>query len=225
MKELSIFVDESGDFGEYDFHAPYYIISMVFHDQDVDLTEELKRLDASLFNMEMRNHCIHAGPIIRQENEYKYMDPEKRIKLLKNLMAFVRRARINCESFYIEKKHISDSVEAAGKLGKEISGFIKAHYSFFTDFDIIKIYYDNGQIEVTRILSTVFHVLLDNIEFKKVIPSQYRLFQVADLICTLQLTKLKLEKHILSKSEMNFFGDERTLKKNYLKPMAAKKLV
>ena len=27
MKELSIFIDESGDFGQYDYHAPYYIIS------------------------------------------------------------------------------------------------------------------------------------------------------------------------------------------------------
>ena len=33
MRELSIFVDESGDFGEYEKHSPYYIVSMVFHDQ------------------------------------------------------------------------------------------------------------------------------------------------------------------------------------------------
>ena len=26
MKELSVFIDESGDFGEYDDQAPYYII-------------------------------------------------------------------------------------------------------------------------------------------------------------------------------------------------------
>ena len=31
LKELSIFIDESGDFGEYCFHSPYYIITMVFH--------------------------------------------------------------------------------------------------------------------------------------------------------------------------------------------------
>ena len=28
MKELSVFIDESGDFGEYDDQAPYYIITM-----------------------------------------------------------------------------------------------------------------------------------------------------------------------------------------------------
>ena len=34
MRELSVFVDESGDFGEYDYHSPYYIITLVFHNQD-----------------------------------------------------------------------------------------------------------------------------------------------------------------------------------------------
>ncbi|WP_347559358.1 hypothetical protein [Clostridium sp. AM34-9AC] len=27
MKELSIFIDESGDFGEYDYHSPWYIVT------------------------------------------------------------------------------------------------------------------------------------------------------------------------------------------------------
>ena len=45
MKELSIFVDESGDFGVYDYHAPFYIISMVLHDQAVNIVDDLKILE------------------------------------------------------------------------------------------------------------------------------------------------------------------------------------
>ena len=37
MHELSIFVDESGDFGKYAKHSPYYAVTMVFHDQDADI--------------------------------------------------------------------------------------------------------------------------------------------------------------------------------------------
>ena len=48
--------------------------------------------------------------------------------------------------------------------------------------------------------------------------------QVADLICTLKLTELKMLNHLLFKSEKYFFGDERTLKKNYLKPLTKKEL-
>ncbi len=43
MKELSIFVDESGDFGEYNHHSPYYIITMVFHNQNDDITKDIPK--------------------------------------------------------------------------------------------------------------------------------------------------------------------------------------
>lgn len=39
MKELSIFIDESGAFGEYEQHSPYYIITMVFHDQAIPISD------------------------------------------------------------------------------------------------------------------------------------------------------------------------------------------
>ena len=38
------------------------------------------------------------------------------------------------------------------------------------------------------------------------------------------LTGLKMDAHTLSKSELSFFQDERTLKKNYLKPLKVKEL-
>ena len=34
MGKLSIFVDESGDFGAYSVRSAYYIVSMIFHEQD-----------------------------------------------------------------------------------------------------------------------------------------------------------------------------------------------
>ena len=51
MSELSIFVDESGDFGEYDFHAPFYISSMVIHDQSIDIEEDLLKLEREMENI------------------------------------------------------------------------------------------------------------------------------------------------------------------------------
>lgn len=64
-----------------------------------------------------------------------------------------------------------------------MASFIRENMEFFYSYDIVKIYYDNGQVEVTRILSSVFNALLENVEFRKVTPADYRLFQVADLIC------------------------------------------
>ena len=66
MKELSIFIDESGDFGEYDFRSPYYIITMVFHNQDCDISECINILNRELAYLKLDNVCIHTGPIIRK---------------------------------------------------------------------------------------------------------------------------------------------------------------
>ena len=74
-----------------------------------------------------------------------------------------------------------------GKLSKAITLEIMRHEDFGNSFDKLIVYYDNGQVELTKILSSVFNVLYPNVEFRKVRPVDYRLFQVADLICTMEL--------------------------------------
>ena len=222
MRELSIFIDESGDFGEYASISPYYIVALILHHQELDISEQLKKLEISLADAGFPHHCIHAGPLIRRENEYAFEKLSTRQGILKRLMAFIRHIDIQYTTVYIEKKHMTDAVDTAGKLSKQLSRFIREHDSLFRSADSVKVYYDNGQVELTKIISSVFNTLLENVTFRKVIPADYRLFQVADLVCTMTLLRLKLETHSLSKSEILFFGDERTLKKNYLKPLSEK---
>ena len=83
----------------------------------------------------------------------------------------------------------------------------------------------NGQAEVSKILSSVFNALLPNPIFRKEMPTEYKLFQAADLLCTMELVRLKLENKLFSKSESMFFGNIRDLKKNYLKPLSKKEWV
>ncbi len=64
----------------------------------------------------------------------------------------------------IYPKHINDMIEATGKLAKSISVFIRDNYDIFTQFDSVKVYYDNGQLEVNKILSSVFNVMLPEVE-------------------------------------------------------------
>ena len=222
LKELSVFIDESGDFGEYSPHSPYYIITMVFHNQDVDIQENVHRLNTELSYLGLDNLCIHTGPIIRKEEIYKDMDIVERRRIFNKMMAFIRSVGIQYKCFSIEKKHIKDSVEATGKLSKQISSFIRNHYDDFLAFNDVKIYYDNGQVEVSKLLSSVFNALLPNPIFRKVMPTDYKLFQVADFICTMELLNLKLKNNLFSKSEMIFFGNKRDLKQNYLKALRKK---
>lgn len=222
LKELSVFIDESGDFGEYSPHSPYYIITMVFHNQDVNIQENVQRLNTELSYLGLDNLCIHTGPIIRKEEIYKDMDIVERRRIFNKMMAFIRSVDIQYKCFSIEKKHIKDSVEATGNLSRQISSFIRSHFEEFLAFNDVKIYYDNGQVEVSKLLSSVFNALLPNPIFRKVMPADYKLFQVADFICTMELLNLKIENNLFSKSEIIFFGNKRDLKQNYLKALKKK---
>ena len=110
LKELSIFIDESGDFGEYSHHSPYYIITMIFHEQSVDISNDINHLNTELSYLGLNNHCIHTGPIIRKEDIYQNMSILERRQIFNKMMAFIRNIDIKYKSFYIEKKHIEDSV-------------------------------------------------------------------------------------------------------------------
>ena len=70
-KKLSIFIDESGDFGPLKPHAPYYLVTMILHNQDVDISENIKALESHLHNLNFDYKAVHTGPIIRREEIYK----------------------------------------------------------------------------------------------------------------------------------------------------------
>ena len=220
LNELSIFIDESGDFGKYDYRSPYYIITMVFHDQANDISSPITKFETDLANRGMPHHCVHTGPIIRRENEYEFLSIDERRRILNSMVTFIKHCGIKYHCFHIEKKHIGDSVAATARLSLIISRFIKDHLESLLSYDVVKIYYDNGQTEVTRILVSVFTALLPEVQMKKVNPSEYRLFQAADMICSVYLIGLKVEASSVSASEMEFFGSLRDLKKNYLNPLA-----
>ena len=198
---------------------------MIFHDQSEDIQPAIAKLNQELSYLHLDNLCIHTGPIIRKEEIYEEMEIDERRRIFNKMVAFIRQINIRYKCFYIEKKHISDVVEATGRLSKQISRFVNDNYEEFLSFDDVKLYYDNGQVEVSKILSSVFSALLPNPIFRKVMPTEYKLFQAADLLCTMELVRLKLENNLFSKSESMFFGNIRDLKKNYLKPLSKKEWV
>ena len=226
-KEISVFVDESGSFVPYaeDPGSPYYLLCMVFHDQAIDISEEIIRLEDSLQLMGLgRNHCIHAGPLIRREQCYSDMSREKRRGVFQHLLAFFRRTTISYRCFKINKRTNTGRSAIHDSLLRQIVEFLISHSTDFDRYDILKIYYDNGQAQVKALLKEAFAIYSSKIEFvPEVSPEHYRLFQVADLACTLELTKMKLEDTgKISESENAFFGGEKMLRKSYLKPLARK---
>ena len=223
MGKLSIFVDESGDFGEYSHHCPYYIITMIFHEQDNDINQNIKLLNEVLKNLGYESDfAIHTEPLIRREEVFENLSPNERRALFSKLFYFVMKSDITYKTFVFEKRQFDDLLKLEGRMAKEMSQFIRDNISYFQNFEEVILYYDNGQRNLNRILNSVLSTELSQYDVRKVCPKDYKLFQVADLICTLQLLATKHKNKELSRSELLIFHNPKDLKKQFLKPILKK---
>lgn len=219
---LSVFIDESGDFGPYEHHAPYYIVSMILHEQSTDISDNISALDTHLRNLNCEPRVVHIGPLIRREQDYRNDIMEDRKRLFNALFNFARRLPVSYICAKVKKSECEDVVALTTKLSKSISRVLRDHAEYFESFDKIIVYYDNGQVELTKILTSLFNALFNNVEFRKVKPADYKLFQVADLVCTLELLSEKMTTSSFTHSELEFFHSARDFKKNYYRCISQK---
>ncbi len=227
MSTLSIFIDESGDFGKYQCHSPYYLLTLVLHNQDNQINEKLFSLDSKLnyYYPNKTKTVVHAGPIIRGEEIFRQIDLGRRQHIFNTLLAFSISVNINYATISVDKKEEDGTpLWLNTKLVKGLNEFIDANLKKLLPFDKIVIYYDGGQKEISSILNSFFNTRFNAVEFRQVKPHEYRLFQVADLFCTLELLKLKKDSNSFSKSENLFFKNPRNFNKNYYKAIKKKKI-
>lgn len=224
MRELSIFVDESGDFGPYSSHSPYYLFTLLFHNQENSINTEVSYLDKKMKEHGFNIHAIHTGPIIRNEGYYKNFSPDDRKRLFNDLLLFTRHVNINYHIVSVDKKQATGSKQLVNMLSKQLAMFLRDSLEYFTSFDKIIVYYDYGQSEITTILTSVFNSMFIDVDFRHVQPYEYKLFQVADMICTLELSKLNFDNNKISKSEENFYESHRRFKDYYYKTIKKKKI-
>lgn len=210
MKELSIFVDESGDFGDYEKHAPYYIVTLVLHNQDKDIKDELKKLDIALDHLGYtEKQAIHTAPLIRREIPYENFQPNERRAIFSKLYYFALNCDITYKTFIFKKSEYDNIFRLEARIARELSQFIRDNQEFFNGFDSVILYYDNGQHELNKILNMVLATELSAYDIRKVLPNEYRLFQVADLICTLELLELKIQSGVMTRSVELLFHSKR----------------
>lgn len=121
-------------------------------------------------------------------------------------------APIKHNSIIIDRKTAGDKFALSTQLSKQIKSFVSKNYDYFSSFDKVNVYYDNGQTELNLVLNTILSMLLSNVEFRKASPGEYRLLQLADFICSIELLSLKQQENRLSKSESSFFYKPQELK-------------
>lgn len=223
--DISVFVDESGTFDSDKDSSRFYLICLVLHDQRESIARDVVALEDSLAAIGLeREHCIHAGPLIRRELGYANMNRDDRRRIMSRMMAFVRRAPYSYKCFALDKKFFSADAAIHDFLLQHIVRFLIDNADMLNGYDRIKVYYDNGQRQIKDLLMEAFSIFSAKTLFvSDVHPESYRLFQVADMLCMLELIRHRLlAGGRLTRSEYDFFNGFQNLNKNYFKVIARK---
>ena len=229
MKEatLSVFVDESGIWNDDVSSSRHYIVSLVLHDQSADIADAVAALDRDMASLGIVNLCFHAAPIIRGNGTFEILSAELRRKMFARMMGFVRRVDFKYHCLCVDKRYCDTQEKAADRLRRQMREFFLSARPLMDGFSRLKVYYDCGQTRLTNLLHEEFAALrFPPVEFaQSVKPHRYKMFQVADLICTLRLLELKLETDgRLSPSEFRFFGGVKSFRRDFLRRIKAKEI-
>ncbi|MDO4499621.1 MAG: ABC transporter [Coriobacteriaceae bacterium] len=223
-RELSIFVDESGS---QNGHSAYVIVSLVFHEQDEVLDSYISAMEEDLARKGLPNLPFHASPLMYGKGPYKGLEMDVRKKMLACFEAFCRRAPFSCKSFSYKRSEVEEPSLFTARFKRDLVVFLTDNLEYFQNFDCVKIYYDNGQQMVTAALHSALDFILSKeaVLYRMANAWEYRLSQVADCICTLELTDIKFQRNELTETDIKVFGTNYSaFRKNHLKHIQKKEI-
>ena len=132
------------------------MVGLVFHDKNYDISTNISNFESHLKNLGHTHHAVHTGPLIRREQYYENDLMEDRIKLFSSLFNCVRKMPIQYSHVLINKKEYPDAMKLNSRISKELGQLLSDKDDFFNKYNEVVIYYDNGQTDLTRIITSVF---------------------------------------------------------------------
>lgn len=208
------------------YSSPYYCLTMVFHDQDDDIKENIEVFnDLLIRNGFPVDKAVHTNPLIRKEAPYQDMERRDRKKLFSYTTAFASHLQIKYKTLVFSKTKTDTYSTFLTQMLFSVKNFISDNLEFFQSFDKQILYYDRGQKEISNILRDSFsEIFSSTLEVRIAFQNDYKLLQVADLIGTLEFTRLKFDNNLLTKADQDFFESRRYFIQNYYKKISRKQL-
>lgn len=202
---------------------PEYCLTMVFHNQDNDISSEINFLDTKLLSMNCNVAFIHTTPLIRQDKPFENMLREERKSIFRVFARFAEQLPISYTTFTATKAFYQDGKQLEEAFERQIRNFIEDKLEYFQNFERITIYYDCGQAIISKILRDTFGKIFGNrIDFRTAYQKDHKLLQVADYICTLEQSKARWDNEKPTKSEKVFFLSRQKFMQNYYRKIVKK---
>lgn len=216
-REVSAFVDESGGMNG---TSRYRLVTLVFHDQADSIGDAIASYEADLRAKGLPDVPFHAGPLMYGKGDYHGMPLAERRRLFASFSFFQRRLPYRYHTFVYRRSELADESVFTARLRRDLVVLLADHLGWFQSFDAVKVYYDDGQQTISRALHAAleYEISAQALLYRKASPQDFRLSQVADYLCTLELAALKFDANETTATDEAFFGlSATTFKRDYLK--------
>ncbi len=223
MSELSVFLDESGiEEGV----SRYYLVTLVMHNQSESIEPIVFDYERSIAAKGLANIPFHANPLKRANGAYENMEPADRKRLMASFRILVQNLPISYKTFVHKSKEFKDSTHLQALIKRDLVNFLVDELEFFQSFDKVKIYYDGGQTSVKNALHDAIEFALskDAVIYRNPDYATFKLLQVADYLCEIELAAVKYANHDETATDVKFYGEIGAFKRNFLK-QARRKLM
>ena len=148
MRELSIFVDESGSDGLSDRH---YLLTVVMHDQSESIADSIAAYEGALRAKGLPDIPFHASPLMNGKDQYSGLDLRTRKMLLGSFRVFFRHMPVRYRTFAYATKEFASLDKLAAAMRRDIVNFLFDNLAQLQAYDAVKVYYDNGQHSIAEV--------------------------------------------------------------------------
>lgn len=224
MLELSVFCDESGGMGG---TSKYRLVTLVFHDQAQPISDLIGAYERNLRVKGLEDIPFHAGPLMYGKGPYHDIGLSDRRRMLASFAFFQSKLPIKYRTFTYRRSAFPDEVALMARFKRDLVVFLADNLAYFQSFDQVKIYYDDGQQTIRNALHAAleYEISKQAITYRDASPTSYRLSQVADYLCAIELIGLKFDAHEINGTDEKFFGlSSVAFKRDYLKKIRKKQL-
>lgn len=224
MLELSVFCDESGGMNG---TSKYRIVTLVFHNQDDSIELQISAYLRNLADKRLDNIPFHAGPLMYGKGPYQNMQLATRRRLFASFAFFQSKLPFRYKTFSYKRCEVSDERTFMDRFKKDLIIFLSENLDYFQTFDQVKIYYDDGQRTISKALHEAMEQSISKhaLIYREASPTCYRLGQVADYLCAIELIGIKFDAKEITTTDEKFFGlSASTFKRDYLKKIRKKSL-
>ncbi len=212
IKRLNIFVDETGEFGCKANSSELYGVSFTFHEHEDDILPELNKLNDRLQRIGYTG-MIHMADLIMRRGDYKNFNIKTRKSIFNAIYQFSRKIPVKYCSILINKNFINNKSQLRQKIAVEINKIINKYEKYFEKFDIIIMYYDNGQETLGIILESIFSRFTGFEHREKFNHKEKRLFQVSDMLTFIDKYDYKYKNKLTFTNGENYFFTQEDIRK------------